>query len=211
MLGSIDVRRAGAPLAGARAAAVMLHGRGASAESILSLADAFAADGVAYVAPQAPGGSWYPFSFLSPFEQNEPQLTRALATIDGVVRDLIASGLTRDRIVLTGFSQGACLALEYAARNAARFGGVIAFSGGLIGPPGTPRDYRGALDGSPVFIGCSDVDSHIPLARVQESAAVMRRLGGDVTEKIYAGMAHTINDDEIVHAQRVFDAIPARA
>lgn len=211
MIGSINLPRAGAPVSSARAAAVMIHGRGASAESILSLAEAFAVDGVAYVAPQAPGGSWYPYSFLAPFEQNEPHLTRALGTIDATVRDLASAGIGSDRIVLAGFSQGACLALDYAARHAQRFGGVIAFSGGLIGPPGAPRAYHGSLEGSPVFIGCSDVDAHIPLACVRESADVMRRLGGDVVEQIYPGMAHTIIEDEIVHARRILASVAQAA
>lgn len=205
-----EVVRAGAPLRGARAAVVLVHGRGASAEGMLSLADALGADDVAYVAPQARTGSWYPYSFLAPLTQNEPQLSAALGTLDDVVADLEKQGMPPERIVLTGFSQGGCLALEYAARNAKRFGGVIGLSAGLIGPEGSPRDYAGLLAGTPVFLGCSDVDSHIPLARVHETADVMRRLGAEVTEQIYPGMGHTIVRDEIVHAQKILAAVPAR-
>jgi phospholipase/carboxylesterase len=205
-----DIVRAGAPIGAARAAVVLVHGRGASAEGMLGLADALAARDVAYVAPQAPGHSWYPYSFLAPIAQNEPYLTNALNTISGVVGELGAQGVADERIVLLGFSQGACLALEYAARNARCFGGIAGFSGGLIGPEGTPRDYSGSLAGTPVFLGCSDIDSHIPLARVHESAEVLRKLGGQVTEQIYPGMGHTIIQDEIVHAQKILAAIPVR-
>jgi phospholipase/carboxylesterase len=205
-----DIVRAGAPIGAARAAVVLVHGRGASAEGMLSLADALAARDVAYVAPQAPGHSWYPYSFLAPIAQNEPYLTNALNTISGVVGELGAQGVADERIVLLGFSQGACLALEYAARNARRFGGIVGFSGGLIGPEGMPRDHSGSLAGTPVFLGCSDIDSHIPLARVHESAEVLRKLGGQVSEQIYPGMGHTIIQDEIVHAQKILAAIPVR-
>jgi phospholipase/carboxylesterase len=205
-----DIVRAGAPIGAARAAVVLVHGRGASAEGMLSLADALAARDVAYVAPQASGHSWYPYSFLAPIAQNEPYLTNALNTISGVVGELGAQGVADERIVLLGFSQGACLALEYAARNARRFGGIVGFSGGLIGPEGMPRDHSGSLAGTPVFLGCSDIDSHIPLARVHESAEVLRKLGGQVSEQIYPGMGHTIIQDEIVHAQKILAAIPVR-
>jgi phospholipase/carboxylesterase len=205
-----DIVRAGAPIGAARAAVVLVHGRGASAEGMLSLADALAARDVAYVAPQASGHSWYPYSFLAPIAQNEPYLTNALNTISGVVGELGAQGVADERIVLLGFSQGACLALEYAARNARRFGGIVGFSGGLIGPEGMPRDHSGSLAGAPVFLGCSDIDSHIPLARVHESAEVLRKLGGQVSEQIYPGMGHTIIQDEIVHAQKILAAIPVR-
>lgn len=204
------IGRAGAPIGAARAAVVLVHGRGATAEGMLGLADALAADGVAYVAPQSPGHSWYPHSFLAPIAQNEPHLTNALATISGIVGELNREGVPDERIVLLGFSQGACLALEYAARNARRFGGVAGLSGGLIGPEGTPRNYAGSLAGTPVFLGCSDVDSHIPLARVHESADVLRRLGGDVTEQIYPGLGHTIIQDEIEHVRNILARIPAR-
>lgn len=205
-----DIVRAGAPIGAARAAMVLIHGRGASAQGMIGLADALGVRDVAFVAPQAPGQSWYPYSFLAPLAQNEPHLTNALETISGVVGELNAQGVASERIVLLGFSQGACLSLEYAARNARRFGGVAGLSGGLIGPDGTPRAYAGSLAGTPVFLGCSDVDAHIPLARVHESAEVLRRLGGDVTEQIYPGMGHTIVQDEIEHVRRILATIPAR-
>ena len=195
---------AGAPVlhrgpepARARLTVVLLHGRGDSAEGILTLADAFQADDVAWVAPQATGHSWYPYSFLSPFERNEPALSSALGAIDALVQSLTTSGITAERIVLMGFSQGACLALEFSARHARRYGAIVGLSGGLIGPPGTPRDYAGAFDGTAVFLGCSDVDPHIPVERVHESADVFTRMGASVDVRIYPRMSHTINQDEL--------------
>lgn len=193
----------GAPLNEASAAVLMLHGRGDSARGILSLADVLATAGVAYAAPEAEANTWYPYSFLMPFERNEPYLSSALRAVQDALAELEATGLARENIVLLGFSQGACLALESAARHATRYGGVIALSGGLIGLDGTPRDYAGSLDGTPVFLGCSDVDAHIPEARVRESAEVMERLGGAVDLRIYPGMGHTINQDEIDAAKGI--------
>jgi predicted esterase len=199
---------AGVSLDEASAAVLMLHGRGASATSILALANELGdPPGFAYVAPQAAGHTWYPHSFLAPIEANEPWLSSALATVDAVMQRLAEAGLSSDRVVLLGFSQGACLALEYAARHARKYGGLIAFSGGLIGPEGTPRDYDGSLNGTPVFLGCSDTDAHIPLARVHESAEVLERLGGEVTKRIYPGMEHTINRDEIDAARDMLEAL----
>lgn len=203
----VRVASAGEHIARAKAAVVLIHGRGATADGMLGLAEAFAVPGIAYVAPQAPGMTWYPRSFLAPLEQNEPQLSQALATVDAVVGDLVAQGLPQEKIVLLGFSQGACLALEYAARHARRWGGVAALSGGLIGPDGTPRDYDGTLAGTPVFLGCSDIDAHIPLERVHASAEVLSKLGGDVTERIYPGAGHTVVEDEVQHVQRMLRAL----
>jgi phospholipase/carboxylesterase len=200
---STGVAAAGAPLACAQAVVVMLHGRGASAQNMLSLADAFAQPDIAYLAPQAPDSTWYPYSFLAPVAQNEPALSRSLSTVGSSLGILADQGFGPERVVLMGFSQGGCLALEYAARNARRYGGLAGLSAGLIGPPGTPRNYPGSLSGTPVFIGCSDSDAHIPLARVHESTQVLRRLGGDVTERIYPGMGHTINDDEVKQIRRM--------
>lgn len=204
---SLNVARAGAPLHRARAAMILLHGRGASAEGMLSLAEVLAQPDLAYLAPQAPGHSWYPQSFLAPFAQNEPYLTRALGIVGSTVEGLAGEGFGPERIMLAGFSQGACLALEYAARNARRFGGVAGLSGGLIGPEGAPRDYAGTLDGTPVFLGCSDIDGHIPLARVKETSKVLAGLGAEVVERIYPGMGHTINDDEIGQVRRLIVAM----
>jgi phospholipase/carboxylesterase len=207
--GTSEVRilTAGAPLDRARASAVLLHGRGGTAEDILTLAEALAAPDLAYLAPQAPGNTWYPLSFLAPIEQNEPALSRALATVGAVVAAAAEGGVPAERVVLVGFSQGGCLGLEYAARNARRWGGVAGLSAALIGPPGSPRNDRGSLAGTPVFLGCSDVDDHIPLWRVRESAAVLRGLGAEVTERIYPGMGHLISADEISHVQRMLKGV----
>jgi predicted esterase len=174
-----------------------VHGRGASAEDILGLAQEFAARDVAYLAPQAAGSTWYPYSFLQPVTQNEPGITSGLAKIASIVESLAQQGVTPERIVLLGFSQGACLSLEYAARHAGRCAGVIGLSGGVIGPPGTPREYAGSMGGTPVFLGCSDIDPHIPLERVHETADVFRKLGAAVDERIYPRMGHLVNPDEI--------------
>ena len=175
----------------------MLHGRGAGAQDILSLAKEFRAADIAFVAPEAAGNTWYPYSFLMPIEQNEPSLSSALRTIENVIASLAQQHVMPDRIALMGFSQGACLALEFAARHAQRYAAIAAFSGGLIGPPGTSRNYSGSFDGTPVFLGCSDIDPHIPVARVHESAEVFTRMGAAVTKKIYPQMGHTINKAEI--------------
>jgi predicted esterase len=180
-----------------QAAVILVHGRGATAESILTLADEFGRPELAYVAPQAAGYTWYPYSFMAPAERNEPYLSSALEVLEELLEKLAAEGIPAERTVLLGFSQGACLSLEFAARHAKRFGGVVALSGGLIGPPGTPRDYPGSFDGTPVFLGCSDRDPHIPEARVRESAEVFRRMGARVTERIYPGLGHTVNEDEL--------------
>jgi predicted esterase len=181
----------------ARLAMILVHGRGASAEDILGLAREFGHDDVAYLAPQAAGNSWYPYSFLTPLEKNEPGLTSALGVLGQLVSTLGDQGLPAERVGFLGFSQGACLSLEFAARNARRYAAVIGLSGGLIGPPGTPRTYPGHAGGTFVFLGCSDVDPHIPLERVQETAQVLRDLGAVVDERIYPGMGHTVNQDEI--------------
>lgn len=206
---SLPVLATGRPLGAAEAAVVMVHGRGASAESILELAGEFARPDLAYLAPQAAGSSWYPYSFLAPLERNEPGLSAGLELLGDLVAHLAAHGIPAERTVLLGFSQGACLTLEFAARQARRYGGVIALSGGLIGPPGTPRDYPGSLGGTPVFLGCSDRDPHVPRERVAESAAVFTRLGAAVTERIYPGLGHTVNADELEHARAILAGLPA--
>ena len=193
----LPLAAAGKPLAEARGAVILIHGRGASAESILELAAYLPQPDLAWLAPQAADSTWYPSSFLAPLEKNEPYLSSALARVTEVVALAEAAGLPPERIFLGGFSQGACLASEFVARNARRYGGLIAFSGGLIGPDGTPRDYAGSLSGMPVFIGCSDVDPHIPVGRVRETAAVLARLGATVDSRIYPRMGHTINQDEM--------------
>ena len=200
------VNQVGPSPAAARLTMILVHGRGASAADILGVAGEIGADDVAYVAPDAPGRTWYPYSFLVPLEQNEPQLSSALDTLHRIVADLGRQGVTTDRIGFLGFSQGACLSLEYVARHATRYATVVGFSGGLIGPPGTPRRYAGSLDGTPVFLGCSDIDPHIPLARVHETRDVLTALGAMVDERIYPSMGHTINRDELDAARRLLGA-----
>ena len=197
----------GPSLEEAESAVVLIHGRGDSSRGILALAPEVQAPGTAFVAPQAAGFSWYPYSFLSEVESNEPWLSSALDRVDEAVAT-VAAVVPKERVVLMGFSQGACLVLEFAARNTRRYGGVVAFSGGLIGPDGT-RDYAGSLKDTPVFLGCSDVDPHIPVGRVHESAHVLEGLGGEVEERIYPGMGHTINPDEIAWAHRMLTSISA--
>jgi predicted esterase len=199
----------GPPPERARIAMILAHGRGASAEDILGLAAELHLDDVAFLAPQAAGRTWYPYSFLTPMEKNEPGLSSALGVLDRLVASLRKQGLPLERVGLLGFSQGACLSLEYAARHARRYAAVIGLSGGLIGPPGTPRTYPGSCAGTPVFVGCSDIDPHIPLERVQETAEVFRRLGADVDERVYRGMGHTVNSDEIDAVRRILGGIEA--
>jgi phospholipase/carboxylesterase len=191
------VRTAGEPIASAKAAMLMVHGRGARAEDILTLADQLDQPGFAYLAPQAAENSWYPNRFLVPFAENEPWLSSALAFVGEIFDQIVDAGISPERIMLLGFSQGACLTLEFAARNARRYGGVVGLSGALIGPDDTPRDYAGSLAGTPVFLGCSDVDFHVPKERVIQTAEVLRRLGAEVTERLYPNMDHTVNPDEI--------------
>lgn len=203
------VYSAGQPLSQAQAAMILVHGRGATAPSILELASLLPQPAFAYLAPQAAGNTWYPYSFLTPLAQNEPYLSSALQTLDDLVQQITAAGIAPDRIVIGGFSQGACLAAEFVARHAQRYGGLLVFSGGLIGPPGTPRTYSGSLAGTPVFVGCSDVDFHIPVERVHETAEVLARLGANVDKQIYAGMGHTIVPDEIERASKLVAGVLA--
>jgi predicted esterase len=189
----------------------MVHGRGSTPEDILGLSTYLGVEGARIVAPAAASGSWYPYSFLAPIPQNEPGLSSALGLLDHLVEELAGEGVPRERVVLLGFSQGACLTSEFVARHARRYGGLIAFSGGLIGPPGTPRNYAGSLAGTPVFLGCSDVDPHIPAERVRESAAVLSRLGAAVDVRLYPGMPHTVIDDEVQAARAILTAAAATA
>jgi len=187
----------GASLAQARVVSILLHGRGGSPEDMLRLADEWRVSDVAYLAPAASNHTWYPQSFLAPIAQNEPALSSALRVLEGLFESLAVQGINSDRVLIAGFSQGACLGLEYVARHAKRYGGVVGLSGGLIGPPGLVRNDSGSLKGTPVLLGCSDVDPHIPLERVHETAETFRGMGGDVDERIYRGMGHTVNDDEL--------------
>jgi predicted esterase len=199
------VVEAGAPLGQAPVAVVMVHGRGAAPPNILELAPRLHRPRVTYLAPTAANRTWYPNRFMTEIAGNEPALSSALSVLASLVTRIESAGVPRARVVLLGFSQGACLASEFAVRHASRYGGVIAFSGGMIGPPGTRWDYPGAFDGTPVFLGCSDVDPHIPTSRVTETADVFSRMGADVTTRFYPGMGHLVNDDEIAFAQQVID------
>lgn len=204
------VIHSGAPLESADAVMIMVHGRNASSANILSLAPAINRPQVACIAPAAAGGTWYPNSFISPRSSNEPGLSSALGVIESLVSGLIARGRPAHRILLLGFSQGACLASEFSIRHPRRYGGVLALSGGLIGAPGTTwDDVTTSLDGMPVFLGCSDIDAHIPKERVIESERVFERLGARVTRRLYPGMGHLVNDDEIAEVQAVIDAVLA--
>jgi predicted esterase len=199
----------GAPVAKAKGAVVMVHGRGANPESILMLATSLARPEFACLAPAAAASVWYPRTFMSPLESNEPGISSGMQVITDILEYLEESGIPAERTVLLGFSQGACLSVEFAARNARRYGGIATLSGGLLGPDGTPRDYEGTLAGTPVFLGCSDADFHIPRARVEESAQILERLGGEVTMRLYPGLGHLVNDDEIAHVRRMLDGIQA--
>ncbi len=197
------ILHAGAALESAPMAMIMIHGRGASAEDILGLSQEFNRPDIAYLAPQAANNTWYPQRFIAPLESNEPWLSSALARIATLIDHVVQAGIPHERIVLLGFSQGACLTLEYAARNARRYAGVIGLSGGLIGPDDTVRDYPGSLADTPVFLGCSDIDAHIPLPLVLGAAEVLKRIGGEVETRIYPGMGHTINQDEIAYVRGI--------
>jgi predicted esterase len=200
---------AGAPRERAKAAAILIHGRGATPESMLPLAEAFGRSDIRYVAPRATGNTWYPNSFLAPIETNEPWLSSALALVGALVARLEDEEFETSKVAIIGFSQGACLATEFAARNARRYGAVIALTGGLIGPPGTPRDYSGSLDGTPVFLGSSDVDPHVPLERIEETDAVLARLGAKVDKRIYPGFGHSVNEDEVMAVRAMLEAMAA--
>ena len=199
---------AGTPIAEARGALVLIHGRGADAEGMLDLARYFRAEHFAWAAPQANGHTWYPFPFLAPLAQNQPYLDSALAVLEAVTSALAGEGIPRDRQVLIGFSQGACLSLEFAARSDTRWGGLVGLSGGVIGPPGTTWDRPRGVAGTPVFLGCSDVDPHIPVTRVHETRDLFTSLGAEVDTRIYPGMPHTINDDEIAGVAALLARVP---
>ncbi|MEQ1869830.1 MAG: phospholipase [Vicinamibacterales bacterium] len=201
------VEVAGAPLGGGQGVVIMVHGRGASPQNILDLVPQIARPSFTYLAPSAAGRSWYPFGFMHPTEENEPKLSSALARIGSLVSEVLGHGVRADRIMLLGFSQGACLTGEYAYRHPMRYGGVAMLSGGLIGPPGTEWDATGSFRGTPVFLGCSDCDAHIPKTRVDESAQVFERLGASVTERIYPGMGHLVSSDEVVEVRAILDQI----
>ena len=190
---------AGAPLDAAEAALVLVHGRGATAQSIIQMADEFHQHGVVHFAPQAARNTWYPNAFTAPVESNEPSRSSGLQAIDDAVAKATEADIPTERVMVLGFSQGACLASEYVARNPRRYGGLAVLSGGLIGETVDPSDYEGDLKGTPVFLGCSDVDPHVPEERVHESAAIFEQLNGNVTKRLYEEMGHGINQDEVDH------------
>jgi phospholipase/carboxylesterase len=187
---------------GAEKVLILLHGRGGSAEDIMSLADELPVGNFELLAPQAADHSWYPYSFLAPVQQNEPWLSSALGVLKRLVSDTIALGIKQENIYFTGFSQGACLMLEFLARNGGSYGGAAAFTGGLIGDQLYPQHYSGDFKGTPIFIGTSDPDPHVPVARVHETAALLTRMNADVLEKVYPGMGHTITAGELAVASR---------
>ena len=199
VIGRHALARAGAPPSRAKGVVLLIHGRGATAESMLPLADVVAMPDLCHLAPQAEGYAWYPQSFMAPTTANEPYLTRALDRVAAIIADIVAAGVDPANLAVVGFSQGACLTSETVLRNPRPYGFVGVLSGGAIGPPGTPRDYAGTLAGASVFLGCSDHDPHIPLTRVKETTAVFTGMGATVTERIYPGSSHGINDDEVAH------------
>lgn len=198
---------AGAPSGAANAAMVLLHGRGATANGILDLGDELDRSGVAFVAPQAARSRWYPYSFLAPIEQNQPHLDSALRAVSDAVEVAVDAGVPREKVVVLGFSQGGCLGSEWAVRNPARYGGVVALSGGLVGPQGTTWPEDGSFDGTPAFFGCDEEDPHVPAWRVEESAAAFRERGADVTERLYEGVGHRVTDDEVAWVRSLLDGL----
>ena len=198
-----QVYSAGAKLDEASAALILLHGRGATAEDILSLSTFLTQPGLAFLAPQADDYTWYPNRFISPIEQNEPYLSAALNLVDKIVKQVTDIGISTEKIFIGGFSQGACLASEYVIRNPKKYGGLLVFSGGYIGPLNIQRQPNGNLNGMPAFLGCSDIDAHVPLQRVKETTSLLQAMGAQVTEKIYPDMGHTIIHDEIKWAQEL--------
>lgn len=209
--GGQPVFTAGAPLQNASTVAVLVHGRGGAAADMLAFARELGQPGFGYLAPQAREHTWYPQSFLAPIEANEPWLSSALAALKDVVGKALDAAGPPERLMLLGFSQGGCLTLEYTARNPRSYGAVVGLSAGLIGPEGTPRSYQGSLDGVPVFLGCSDVDPHIPVERVHETAEVLSGMGASVDKRIYPGMGHTVNADELTAVRELAERIARSA
>ncbi len=202
-----QLRQGGAAVAAAKAVVLLIHGRGATAESMLPLGDAIGLAGIAYVAPQAEGFTWYPQSFMAPTAANEPYLSAALARIAKIIADLIAAGVAPEKLAVIGFSQGACLAAETVLRNPRRYGFIGILSGGAIGPPGTAWTYTGLLAGARAFLGCADHDAHIPMSRVQETTGLFKAMGATVTEHFYPGTHHGVNEDEMEQVRAGLSAI----
>ena len=192
-----EIAEYGASLSHSKAAMVMVHGRGATAQSMFPLADEFAQPDFHYRAPQAHNHTWYPYSFLAPKEQNQPGISSGIQVLHDLLNNITATGIPAEKIILLGFSQGACLATEFAARHPQKLGGVVAFSGGLIGPEVDASNYAGSMEQTPAFLGCSDRDPHIPKERVDKTEEIFSKLNANVTKRIYEGMGHTVNKDEI--------------
>lgn len=191
-----NILATGIEISKAKKALIMVHGRGGSAGDIMTISQYLNIGDFALLAPQASGNSWYPYSFVAPISHNEPWLSEALALLQETMTDTIETGITEENIYLLGFSQGACLALEFAARNATKFGGIVAFSGGLIGEKIQRNHYKGNFNNTPVFIGSSNPDPHIPVERVHATTDILKEMHAQVTEKIYPNMGHTITQDE---------------
>ncbi|ANH82777.1 phospholipase [Niabella ginsenosidivorans] len=200
---TLQIIKGGKELSEAEKALILLHGRGASAEDILSLAAHLQLTGFALLAPQATNHTWYPYSFMAPVHENEPWLSSAIDIVQQTTAAAEKAGITKDNIYYLGFSQGACLTLEFIARNATQYGGAVAFTGGLIGDRINPHRYKGDFKQTPVFIGTSDPDFHVPVERVYATANILKQMNADVTEKVYANMGHTINSDEISLANKL--------
>ncbi len=198
-----NIIRTGEPVAEAKKAMILVHGRGADAQDILSLAAYFPVKDFALFAPNATGNTWYPYSFMAQVATNEPWLTSALQLLSQIVAEIVSAGIEKQNIYFLGFSQGACLTLEFVARNAARYGGVIAFTGGLIGEQINTENYQGDFEGMPVFIGTSDPDPHVPVTRVRDTTRILTSMNAQVTERVYPMMGHTIIADEIQEAKKV--------
>lgn len=200
------VLQAGEPLSSARAAMILVHGRGAGAADIMTVGAELMHPGFAYLAPQAAGAAWYPNPFTAPLEANEPFLSSALEAVESIL-SMLEKTIPARRVILLGFSQGACLTLEYAARHARRYGGIVGLSGGLIGPAGTPRNYPGSFEGTPAFLGCSDADPFIAKDRVIEAGQVLEGMGASVTVELYPQMAHTVSAEEIEAVRRMIASV----
>jgi predicted esterase len=201
----------GKPLHESRAVVVMMHGRGRDTDDILTLAERISEPDFTYLAPAAYNNTWYPFPFMEPAERNALYVAYALEVYDELISSLVGNGIDRRQIVLAGFSQGACVTAEYAVRHAGRYGGILLFTGGLIGPPGTRWEYAGAFEETPIFLGTSDVDAFVPEERVRESAQIFERMGAKVTLRVYPGMDHIVNDDEIAAARAILRGVIAES
>jgi phospholipase/carboxylesterase len=202
-----EIATGGTGLDKAEMAMILIHGRGASAQSMLMFADEFDANNIHYRAIQAKGHTWYPRSFMAPREMNQPGIKSGLQAIYDQIDTLSEAGIPTPNIVLLGFSQGACLTTEFAARHPQQYGGIVGLSGGLIGDQIVPQNYRGSMEQTPVFLGCSDRDPHIPQERVDLTENVFKKLGANVSKKIYVGMGHTVSQDEIEHVNRILASL----